>query len=99
MGQRLDLQILLKTLSDHVYFQPSENANMEYDCIVYNRDNSRTIFADNFPYRTKKRYQVTAIVKDPDSDLPDKIEALASCTFNRSFVADQLYHFVFNLFF
>jgi hypothetical protein len=101
MAQRLELQEILVGLlgSNEVYFQPAENVNMSKRSIVYNRDHSRTLFADNSPYKTKKRYQVTVIVDDPDSDIPDKVEALPMCIFNRSFVADQLYHFVFNLFF
>jgi hypothetical protein len=101
MAQRLELEALLRALlgSNNVYFQPPPSVQMEYDCIVYARDNSSTDFADNQPYRNKKRYQVTVITKDPDSDIPDKVEALRLCSFNRAFKADQLNHIVFNLFF
>lgn len=101
MAQRSDLHQRLVGLlgSAYVYFQPPENFQMQYDCIVYNRDRSGNNFADNFSYARKKRYQVIVIVKDPDSDIPDKVEDLPMCTLNRSFVADQLYHYVFTLFF
>lgn len=101
MSQRLDLQaILVERLgSDNVYFQPPPTVQMQYPCIVYNRDSSSTDFADNQPYRSKKRYQVTVIDYDPDSEIPDRVESLPLCSFNRFFTTDQLNHTVFNLFF
>lgn len=101
MAQRLELEAKLRELlgSSNVYFQPPPSVQMQYDCIVYNRDNSSTDFANNLPYRNRKRYQVTVITEDPDSGVPDKVEALPLCSFNRFFTADQLNHFVFNLYF
>jgi hypothetical protein len=72
---------------------------MAYPCIVYQRDNAITDFADNIPYRYKKRYQVTVIDKNPDSDIPDKVAGLPMCTFYRFFVADNLNHDVYVLYF
>lgn len=99
MGQRLDLQTLLEDLAPHVYFQPPANVQIEYPCVVYVRDNARTQFAGNAPYRYTKRYQVTVIDRDPDSEIPDKIAALPMCIFNRHFVVENLNHDVFNLYF
>jgi len=99
MGQRLQLQSLLEGFSEHVYFQPPSNVQMQYPCIVYERDTTDTEFADNVPYRHTKRYQVTVIDLDPDSAIPDKIAALPSCRHERFFVANNLNHDVFNLYF
>lgn len=101
MGQRLELQTLLETIlgSRNVYFQPPANVQMQYPCIVYNRDNADTKFAGNKPYRNVKRYQVTVIDRNPDSVIPDKIAALPMCSFNRFFTADNLNHDVYTLFF
>lgn len=99
MGQRLQLQTLLEAIAPKVYFQPPENVQMEYPCIVYQRDNASTRFADNALYRRTNRYQVTVIDRNPDSDIPDKVAALPMCSFNRFFVADGLNHDVYNLFF
>lgn len=102
MGRRLDLQTLLETLvpeGGKVYFQPPANVQMQYPCIVYNRDTAVTRFADNNPYRYTKRYQVTVIDRDPDSEIPDKVALLPMCLFQRFFAADNLNHDVFNLFF
>jgi hypothetical protein len=86
-------------LADHVYFQPPENIKLNYPCIIYRRDSAVTKFADNRPYRYKKRYQVMVIDQDPDSPIPDKVADLPSCTFERHYTADHLNHDVFNLFF
>lgn len=72
---------------------------MEYPCIVYKRDARNTQFADNRPYRSKKRYQVTIIDQDPDSDIPEKVAALPLCSFSRFFTAGNLNHDVYTLYF
>lgn len=100
-GQRLSLQTILETIlgSRNVYFQPPANVQMKYPCIVYNRDFAETEFAGNKLYRRVKRYQVTVIDRDPDSEIPDKVAALPLCKFSRFFTADNLNHDVFNIFF
>jgi hypothetical protein len=72
---------------------------MKYPCIVYHRDSANTKFADNSPYDYTKRYRLTVIDQDPDSELPDKVAMLPLCTFDRFFTADNLNHDVFTLFF
>jgi hypothetical protein len=101
MAPRLDLQELLTSLLDspNVYFQPPPDGIMEYPCIVYRRDSISTKFANNSPYSHKKRYQVTVIDRDPDSDIPGKVADLPLCIFDRFYVADKLNHDVFKLFF
>ena len=99
MAQRLEIQQLLETLAPNVYFQPPANVQMEYPCIVYKRTYALTDFAGNKPYRYKKRYQVTVIDRDPDSEIPDKVAALPMCRFDRFFTADNLNHDVFNVYF
>jgi hypothetical protein len=99
MGLRADLQAILETITEKVYFQPPENVKLEYPCIVYNRDYADTKFADNNPYRHVKRYMVTVIDRDPDSELPDKVAGLPSSVFNRFYTADGLNHDVYQVFF
>jgi hypothetical protein len=99
--RRLELQSLLEELlgSDQVYFQPPTNIIMTYPCIVYHRDTANTQFSDNNPYRHTKRYQVTVIDRNPDSEIPDKVAKLPMCLFNRFFTAGNLNHDVFNLYY
>jgi hypothetical protein len=101
MGQRLDLQELLEGLlgDSNVYFQPPENIQMVYPCIVYGRYIAKSQFADGMPYIYTHRYQVTVIDPDPDSEIPDKIALLPMCTHNRSFSVTNLNHDIFNLYY
>lgn len=99
MGQRSDLQAIFKALTPHVYFQPPESFQMEYDCIVYRRDRESVRYADNALYKRMKRYEVTVISKSPDSPLPDLVAKLPLCSFDRFFTSDKLNHDVFNLYF
>lgn len=85
--------------SDQVHFQPPANVLLKYPAIVYNLDYGVTEFAGNLPYTFSKRYQVTAIDRDPDSELSDKLAGLPMCTMNRTYRSDGLNHFVFNIYF
>ncbi|MNG15798.1 hypothetical protein D3C84_996490 [compost metagenome] len=101
MGQRLELQTLLEGVlgTENVYFQPPSNMQIKYPCIVYARDNAKSEFADNSPYRYTKRYQVTVISRDPDTLVPDDVAQLPLSNLNRIFTADNLHHYVYNLYF
>lgn len=99
MAPRLELQTLLEGVlgSENVYFQPP--ASLVYPCILYERDDIRTEYADNKPYSNRSRYKITYIDRNPDSLIPMKIAVLPLCTFDRHFAADNLNHDVFNLYF
>jgi len=101
MAPRLDLHAILLTIlgSDNVYYQQPPSVQMKYPCIIYKRDDETTIFADNFPYMRTRRYQVTIIDRDPDSEIPDKVSELPSCVYDRFYTADNLNHDVYKLFF
>lgn len=96
---RSQLQAVLEAITSNVYFQPPPSLAMVYPCIVYNRDFANTQFADNLPYRRKKRYQVTIIDQNPDSVIPDKVADLPMCLFERHFTAGNLHHDVYNIYF
>jgi len=95
----LQLHDLLEEITEHVYFQPPENIRMAYPCIIYSRDGVSSDHANNELYRHAKRYQVTVVDRDPDTEIADKVEALQYAAFERSFPADDLNHYVFTLFF
>jgi hypothetical protein len=101
VASRQELQDLLKSLlgSENVYFQPPPADKIAYPCIIYNRERMDTDFADNKPYKHKKRYQVTVIDRDPDSVIHEKVAALPMCSYDRFYTADNLNHDVYNLFF
>lgn len=99
MGPRLTLHQLLETFAEHVYFQPPTNIQLKYPCIIYNRDYADTKFADDIPYSNIKRYMVTVIDQNPDSDIPDKIASMPMTLFNRFYTADELNHDVYVVYF
>ena len=96
---RTDLQTILEGITENVYFQSPPSDEMQYPCIVYAKYISKSQFADGMPYIYDKRYQVTVIDPDPDSEIPDMVALLPMCLHNRSFVVNNLNHDVFNLYF
>ena len=101
MERRLKLQAILEELlgADNVYFQPPESLRIEYPCIIYRWDTGDTQFADDEPYIFMRRYQITVIDRNPDSAIPDKIRNLPRCIMDRTYVSDNLNHYIFNIYF
>lgn len=99
MAPRLNLHQLLETFVANVYYQPPNNVQLVYPCIIYKRDYADTKFADDKPYNHTKRYMVTVIDRDPDSDIPDKVASMPLSLFNRFYTADNLNHDVYNVYF
>lgn len=101
MNRRLELHDILVGIlgSRYVYFQPPESIKMTYPCIVYGRSSADTIYASNKVYQHKKRYTVTVIDKNPDSDIPDKLLSLPLCKFDRHFNTNNLNHDIYTLYY
>ena len=100
MESRLELQAMLEDIlgSPNVYFQPPASVEMEFDAIVYRRKEIDNTYANDFVYKQDHAYEVIAIFKDPESDLPIKISLLPTCSFDRHYTADNLNHDVFTLY-
>lgn len=100
MGRdRKKLQKILEEFCPNVYFQPPENIQLQYPCIIYNRSSGDTQFGDNKPYIFEQRYQVTVIDRDPSSEIPKKVAMLPLCVMDRHYTMDNLNHDLFNLYF
>ena len=101
MASRLQLQTLLEEIleSHNVYFDPPESVKMQYDAIRYSRSRIDNTFANDSIYKQNDRYEVIAIYRNPDSDLPRKISRLPMCAHDRHYVADNLHHDVFTLYY
>lgn len=85
--------------SRNVYFQPPESKKIMYPCIIYKRTKPSVKFANNISYINKKCYSVTVVDANPDSKIPDAIEALTYCSFDRHFTSNNLNHYIYNLYF
>lgn len=101
MSSRTDLHNILVSIlgSKNVYFQPPASKTMSYPCIVYKRNVIDIKKADNISYSTKIGYTVTVIDANPDSLIPLKLLDLPLCKFDRFYVADNLNHDVYTLYY
>ena len=100
MGTRLELHSKLVDIlgSSNVYFQPPENIKLKYPCIIYEREGKTIRFANNDDYLARMRYKITVVDKNPDSELPDKVDKLPFCQMSTHFVSDNLNHDVFTIY-
>lgn len=101
MNRRLELQSLLESIlgSRNVYYQPPASIMMKYPAIVYSRYDIENVYADNWVYNQHVAYSVIVIDKNPDSEYVKKISMLPLCSFDRHYVADNLNHDVFTLYY
>lgn len=102
MAQRLDLQMELEDLMGPgaiVKFQPPPNYKLSYPCCLYEQSNGQTRFASNMPYTFTKKYSVTIIDRNPDTDYVEMMAMhFPMCTMERAYAADGLNHYVFTLY-
>lgn len=84
--------------SRNVYFQPPESVKIKYPCIIYERSNIIDTKANNESYITHKQYTIMVLDKDPESEIPDKIQKLPYCRFDRHYVSENINHDVFTLY-
>lgn len=102
MGRsRSDLSAILHNIigNNNVYYQPPENFKMNYPCIRYKQSRPSVLNADNQKYRRMQGYEITVIDRNPDSEIPFKIEELSYCELQRNYTSDGLNHWVFALYF
>lgn len=100
MANRLDLDSKFREIlgNGNVYFDPPESVKMNYDAIRYSIKKIDVRFANNSVYKQNNCYEVIAIYRNPDSDLPRKIMQLPMCSHDRHYVADNLHHDVFTIY-
>lgn len=92
--------ILTKILGNgNVYYQPPDGIKMSYPCIRYSLDGEDTFNANDKTFIKKRQYTVMVITKDPDSEIPDRIDELEYSSFERSYKSDNLYHFVYTIYY
>lgn len=103
MGSRLNLDNKLREIlgSTNVYYQPPESVKISYPCIIYDLADIPTENADNGLYIINHRYTVTLIHRDPDNELKDLIllKLQPYCTLNKIYTADNLHHYVYDVYY
>lgn len=101
MASRLELHTLLCEIlgSNHCYYQPPETVKLVYPCIIYELNTFHVDHANNRPYISKKKYSITLIDKKVDSPIIDKLLGLPLCTFDHPYTANNLNHYLFNIYY
>lgn len=102
MGRRLNLhEVLCEILgSRNVYYDPPESVRMDYDAIRYKLAGKDLKRANDGIYQMVNMYDGVVISEDPDCEVADDILAhFKMCNFGRPYVADNLYHFPFTLYY
>lgn len=98
---RLEIQDALEAIDEslHVYFQPPESVKIKYPAIVYKLENVVQRYANDKTYSKDRAYMLRLIHKDPDNDIVDKLVwAFPKIRFDRSYISDNLYHYVYVLY-
>lgn len=95
MASRPDLQKLLESICNNVYFQPPESVIMKYPAIVYSLTNVKPTFANDKIYNKSTVYKLTVIDKNPDSSIVEWVSQLPLCKFERFYTSDDLNHTTF----
>lgn len=72
---------------------------MNYPAVVYALDDIKKWHANGRVYLSDKKYMITVIETDPDSLIVDKMIELSKCRFDRMYIANNLYHYVFELYY
>lgn len=99
---RLNLDKELRALlgTSNVYFQPPESIKLKYPCFIYNLSSVPSIYANDRVYKSHRRYQVTYVTSDPDTQMIDDfLAAFQLVGFDRHFAADRLNHYIFTLYY
>lgn len=99
MDRRLELQQILEEIlgSDEVHFQPPASVELHYPAIIYSRAKIDSDYADNVVYRQGRKYRITVIDPDPDSEIVTAVSRLPQCKHDRHYAADNLNHDVFTI--
>lgn len=102
MASRLNLHEEFCTIlgTTNVYYNPPESVKMRYDAIRYELAGKDLRRANDKVYTKTNQYDCVFITHNPDSGVPDAIlERFSMCSLGRPYVADNLYHFPFTLYF
>ena len=84
----------------NVYYQPPSNVKMSYTCIRFKLESVDEMYASNRLYRTMVKYQIIYITNKVNDDIITLLPSeLRYCTFDRQYSSDNLYHYVFEVFY
>lgn len=99
MRSRLELHNQLKAITDHVYFQPPDNYELDYPCIVYAISDKTDIFANDSLFSSYVSYNVTYITEDPEAVelILTEFQDIRYSKFDSLSVTEGLYHLYYTI--
>lgn len=101
MASRLELQTKFEELlgSRNVYYNPPPSLVMKYDAIRYSLSNIKSDYANNIKYNKMKCYDGIVISKNNDPKVIDLLLDVPYCSFGKPYVADNLNHYPFTIYY
>lgn len=102
MNNRVELNTKLKMLigSSNVYFQPPASVQLSYPCVIYSIGEGDAKHADGMVYSYVNSYDLLFIFKKPNVAIIEKVLAeLPMCKMTRAYVADNLNHYAFRVYY
>lgn len=102
MDRRLELQSKLEKLNNvnKVYYQPPNSVMLQYPCIIYNDQVGKTIKASDGLYGYTDSYELMYISKKSNKQIVyDLLSTFKYIKFDRTYVYDGLYHYVFTIYY
>ncbi len=101
MDKRMNLQVELERLvGRNVYFQPPASVQLVYPCVIYNLSTGDTKHADNSVYTYTNRFELIFIYRKPNIEIIEQVlRTFPMCSISRVYIADNLYHYAFNLYY
>lgn len=100
MRDRIELQSMLEELlgNKNVYYNPPESVKMKYPAIRYSVNEIEKKTADDTAYLFEKSYKIIVIDSKSDNEIIEKLMRLPYCSHNSYYIADNLNHDVFTLY-
>lgn len=95
---RNELSDILHRFCANVYYQPPSGYKISYPCIVYELDRPDVIYANNEKYRMYDQYSLKYITRNPDDLTRNEIIKLRLCSAEKPYVAENLYHYPFRIY-
>lgn len=96
---------MLDILTNHVnlYYEPPSGTLMMYPCMRITQVDLDLKHADNKKYLATMAYTLTYITENDVDILADPITSalldLEYCEFNRTYVSDNMHHYVFKIYY
>lgn len=96
--QTLLTQLRLILGSSNVYYQPPSKYKLQHPCILISESTFDIQHADNRPYVVTDRLLLTLITKRPLSSVRKELACLPTCREDRTYISDNLYHYIYTIY-